>query len=401
MKEKKVNIAIVVHGKFHAFDLALALKQNGHKVTVFTNYPKWKIDPRDNVFGDIQSFWMHGMLSRLSDRLRQYFRIRMGEVFLHKLFSIWASHKLRYQNWDFIICWSGVSEEIINNRNQMKFRGFPFIMLVRGSSHIVEQLNILKTEAVRSKAFVELPNRRILEREVREYAKADCIRVISTFAYKTFIRQGVDKSKLALIMSADPDQKFSSSDQEMKRRIDGVKLKPKLCFGYAGQLSPRKGLFDLKQIVKGLGDEFEYIFVGKASSRVQKYFEKQASQIQWAGQVENNRMKTYFQKMDVFVFPSLEEGYAQVMAQAMTNGIPVLTTTNTQGPDVIVDGHNGWVFPVCEPDMFIKKLRWLNLKREVLSQMMSEIKERRFNRSWSQVAEEVVAEYFKRMKAVD
>ena len=36
-----MKIAVVVHGRFFAFELARALLARGHDVTVFTNYPRW------------------------------------------------------------------------------------------------------------------------------------------------------------------------------------------------------------------------------------------------------------------------------------------------------------------------------------------------------------------------
>ncbi|WP_242046550.1 hypothetical protein [Cylindrospermum sp. FACHB-282] len=36
----KLKIAVVVHGRFHAFDLARELIEQGNEVTLFTNYPK-------------------------------------------------------------------------------------------------------------------------------------------------------------------------------------------------------------------------------------------------------------------------------------------------------------------------------------------------------------------------
>lgn len=40
-----MKIAIVVHGRFDAFDLARALIARGHDVTLFTNYPGWAVEP--------------------------------------------------------------------------------------------------------------------------------------------------------------------------------------------------------------------------------------------------------------------------------------------------------------------------------------------------------------------
>ena len=48
---------------------------------------------------------------------------------------------------------------------------------------------------------------------------------------------------------------------------------------------------------------------------------------------------------DVFVFPSLFEGFGLVITEAMSQGVPVITTDRTAGPDLIQDGVDGWIVP--------------------------------------------------------
>jgi len=59
-----MKIAIAVHGRFEAFDLARELVRRGHKVRLLTNYPRWAVR-RFGVPGEcVRSFWLHGVLSR-------------------------------------------------------------------------------------------------------------------------------------------------------------------------------------------------------------------------------------------------------------------------------------------------------------------------------------------------
>jgi glycosyltransferase involved in cell wall biosynthesis len=41
------------------------------------------------------------------------------------------------------------------------------------------------------------------------------------------------------------------------------------------------------------------------------------------------------QRHDVLVFPSLFEGFGLVIVEAMSQGLPVITTSHTAGPDII------------------------------------------------------------------
>ena len=90
-----MKIAIVVQGRFHAFDLARELLQLGHDVTLFTNYPRWAVERFDVPGKRVQSFWMHGVLSRASAKLPDRTCLAGArEAFLHRLFGRWASSRL-------------------------------------------------------------------------------------------------------------------------------------------------------------------------------------------------------------------------------------------------------------------------------------------------------------------
>ena len=46
---------------------------------------------------------------------------------------------------------------------------------------------------------------------------------------------------------------------------------------------------------------------------------------------------------DLFIFPSLFEGFGLVITEAMSQGTPVITTERTCGPEIIKHGENGWI----------------------------------------------------------
>ena len=50
-----------------------------------------------------------------------------------------------------------------------------------------------------------------------------------------------------------------------------------------------------------------------------------------------------YQSADVFVFPSLLEGFGHVLLEAMACGLPVISTTRTAAPDLVREGLEGFV----------------------------------------------------------
>jgi starch synthase len=72
-----------------------------------------------------------------------------------------------------------------------------------------------------------------------------------------------------------------------------------------------------------------------------------------------------FQSSDIFVFPSLEDGFAFVVAEALACGLPVVTTRNTGASDLVRPGDNGDITPICDSDAIADAiLRWWSKIRQ-------------------------------------
>lgn len=87
---------------------------------------------------------------------------------------------------------------------------------------------------------------------------------------------------------------------------------------------------------------------------------------------------------DVFIFPSLVEGFGHAILEAMSCGLPVITTTNTCGPDVLVEGEHGFVVPVRDSWALIEKIEWGLMHRTKLSEMGQEAAQRARTYTWEQ-----------------
>ena len=64
-------------------------------------------------------------------------------------------------------------------------------------------------------------------------------------------------------------------------------------------------------------------------------------------------------KSHVFLFPSLFEGFGQVLLESFSCGLPVITTYNTAGPDIIEDSKNG----------FLTQVRDVEKTKEILNKL--------------------------------
>ncbi len=141
-----MKIAIVVQGRFHAFELARSLIEKGHAVTVFTNYPRF-VAARFGLPKDcVRSFLTHGVVANGIDRLGVHERLLATEEALHTLFARWACRQVCKESWDVIYGWSGVSEDILRTVSPAR----TLRLLVRGSAHVRSQARLLIEEERRT-----------------------------------------------------------------------------------------------------------------------------------------------------------------------------------------------------------------------------------------------------------
>jgi glycosyltransferase involved in cell wall biosynthesis len=74
-------------------------------------------------------------------------------------------------------------------------------------------------------------------------------------------------------------------------------------------------------------------------------------------------------RQDVLVFPSLFEGFGLVILEAMAQGVPVITTEATAGPEVITEGEDGFIVPIRDANAIAARLDQLATDRERLRAM--------------------------------
>jgi glycosyltransferase involved in cell wall biosynthesis len=378
-----MKIAIVVHGRFHAFDLARALIDRGHDVTVFTNYPAWAVErfgfPKERV----RSFWPHGVLSRANQWLHDKARFPYFEAALHRMFGRWAAGELGRERWDVIHHWSGVAEEALCADK----RASALHLLMRGSSHIRTQRRLLDEEEQRVGVPQDKPSPWMIAREEREYTLADRIVVLSTFAYESFVAQGVPREKLRLLPLGANLEQFRPPPAVVEQRCRRIEAGEPLRVLYVGALSFRKGFWDLGAMVRRLdGQAFRFRFVGPRSREAEGVLRELSRNVELLAKRPQRRLPEVYAGGDVFVFPTIEDGYAQVLAQAAASALPILTTANCSGPDLVREGENGWVLPIRSPKAFIERLRWCDAHRKELAAMVRRIYTEFQPRTWEEVA---------------
>jgi len=73
-------------------------------------------------------------------------------------------------------------------------------------------------------------------------------------------------------------------------------------------------------------------------------------QVRFTGTVPWETVAHFYAGADIFVFPSLFEGFGMVLAEAMSFGVPIIASAAGAIPELVQDGENGVLVPPNDAD---------------------------------------------------
>ena len=379
----RLKIAVVVQGRFHAFDMARALLGLGHDVGVFTNYPRWAVGRFGLSADNVRCIPSHGVTSRIVAAAASPRLARAWEPIAHRMFGRWAARELMRERWDAIHCWSGVSEEILESTAASE----ALTLLMRGSSHVTTQRRLLDEESARVGVDLDKPSDWILERELREYKLADRILVLSSFSAQSFLDEGVRRERLALLPLGVDVRAFQAAPDALEQRIQRIREGQPLTVVYVGALSFRKGLWDLGTLTRSVdAGRFRFLMAGQVLPEARQFVTTFGSHVQLLGKIPQHQLPDVYRQGDLFVFPTIEDGFPVVLAQARAARLPIITTPNGAGSDIVESARQGWIVPIRSPRAIAERLEWCDGNRDALAEMIAAPEHASHSRDWADVA---------------
>ena len=206
---------------------------------------------------------------------------------------------------------------------------------------------------------------------------ADFIITPSTFAQESLIAEGIPVSRIRVVPYGVDPGVFPP------RRTYPHSAGP-LRLIFVGALVQRKGLGYLFEAVRQLPpNSVEIILVARGfkDEALMKAYQDIPVRLLWNEGKEG--VLRELQRADVFVFPSLVESFALVLLEAMSVGLPVITTCNTAGPDIMRDGVDGFVGPIRDVDFLVQKIRYFLADRSRVAVMGAAAQERAGQWTWA------------------
>jgi glycosyltransferase involved in cell wall biosynthesis len=211
--------------------------------------------------------------------------------------------------------------------------------------------------------------------------------VLSTFAYNSFVAERFDRAKLSLLPLGTNTTMFRPTPEVVEARCRRIEAGEPLRVLYVGTPSLRKGLLDVAATIRKLkGGNFSWRFVGPVGAEAKAIKAELSAVAEFIPKQPQSELPKWYEWGDVFILPTIEDGFAVVLAQAQAAGLPILATTNCSSPDHVREGETGWVLPIRSPEAFIDRLLWCDAHREELAQMVRRAYTYFRPRDWDDVA---------------
>lgn len=226
---------------------------------------------------------------------------------------------------------------------------------------------------------------------MRCYTLADRIIAVSKYSANDLASRGVNSNKIEVIPNGvDVDIYHPGQSSIEFSEWETVLL-------YVGPLTERKGLKYLIQAMPELVEEHPGIGLvlvgsGNADQLIQLAESRGVrDRIRFEGFVPETELPDYYRAADVFVFPSLLEGFGIVLVEAMASGLPVVSTTATAIPEVV--GDAGLLVPPRNEDKLVSAVS--NLIRAADFDQWCDRSQRRVQRNftWAQTTNSLCSIY--------
>lgn len=206
------------------------------------------------------------------------------------------------------------------------------------NGHIRNFRRVYDEESVRwcGAPFHGHPNAAMVERVEQEYLLAGRIRVSSEWSRRSMLSHGVTATEIGVF--DQPIDLLRYTPNAFPPQAAG---RLRVC--YVGALDLRKGFVYLLRAAKMLGAPgIELEIVGATGDPLsRKLFQRESVGLNLRCAPGDPRAA--YQRAELFVMPTLEDGFGFAVAEAMSSGLPVIVTDCCGAADWVRPGESGWV----------------------------------------------------------
>jgi glycosyltransferase involved in cell wall biosynthesis len=209
----------------------------------------------------------------------------------------------------------------------------------------------------------------------REIEMADKIIVNSEWSRKNWIEAGVPAAKLVEIplvyeraeSSVGSGQSSDSNPPATRHRSLVTGSRPRLQALFLGSVILRKGVGQLFDAIKMLRNEpVDFTFAGPIGVKIPEEI-SHLPNVRFLGPVDKATAERLYRDSDVFLFPTLSDGFGLTQLEALGHGLPVIASTHCG--QVVQDRVSGLILSEVSPEMIADSIMQLVRDRDFLARL--------------------------------
>jgi len=189
--------------------------------------------------------------------------------------------------------------------------------------------------------------------------------------------------------------------QNLSSRGKGLKVNSaeKLIL-FVGGLKPTKGIEYLIQAMSSIRQsetKAKLLLVGQGEEKEGlEHLAKNldlSNYVRFTGGIPNTEVPEYMAASDVFVLPSLSEGFPNVILEAMASGLPIVATRVGGLPEIIKEGNNGFLVEPKNPQQLAEKVLLILKDKELRKRISKNNEEKAKGYSWESIVDRLEKVY--------
>ncbi len=197
-----------------------------------------------------------------------------------------------------------------------------------------------------------------------ECALSDIVLVNSEWSREALVSSGIEAGKIEVVPLAF--EKGASANERPPSPDRFTEERP-LRVLFLGQLTVRKGAHLALDAARKMRDEpVQWSFVGPSDMDPPADL-LENSKVRWSGPVSREATAQLYREADLFVLPTLSDGFALTQLEAQACGLPVLASKFCGG--VAQDGVNGLLIDPLSGDGIVERVRRVLASPDLLARM--------------------------------
>jgi len=329
-----MRIIVSCGRKFHSDHIGAALLRQKALERVITANPPFSYRRQPSLEGHVTHtlpYYVAGLLLARLPVLRWF----------APEFDWWASRSFdrdvanRLRKVDVLLAFAWSARKSFERAHELSIR---CILEECGSANLHQERILSKEYEHLGLPYRNRIAKRVIANERRECELADIILCPSEYVANSFSAYGIPRSKCLVIPYATNPRFIADAPKEPGESLNIL---------FVGSVGVRKGVIYLLKALALLNNQrITCTVIGRLDPDLAPLLEPYRGHFQHISNVPHGEMPAHFAAAHVFVLPTLDEGMAYVVMEALASGTPVITTPNSGADGIVRHGKNGFIVPI-------------------------------------------------------